>query len=461
MTELSLPLCPICYAPGSLARQSQEIAAGRTLVWYECRECASVLVGTGGGQWTYQKIGRPDKAHLLKQPLAVSDLLALLASGGEAPRYPVETGMALAPVDSRALTVPARAKREFPDLHYRAFQHPLDREALKALEKVKFLDVAVRKLSEWFSEKSLRLLHVSSNLRLGPRQCPSLYTKFVEAAATLDVRKLPEVYVDSSGTINAYASGMENYTITLCSGLIDMLTEDELLAVIGHELGHIKCDHQLYKTMAYILTVFGADLLSSMLPLGVGTVATLGIQLAIFHWYRMAEFSCDRAALLVVQDPQVVASTLTKLAGYSPKILPEINMEEVLRQADEYEEMGDKFLEKALKLLQAINQTHPMPIVRVKEILKWSRSPEYQAILAGDYLTTAAEQQAVPVPVTPIEGPIGLLCPGCNGIVPVHVQFCVKCGARLRGAARVCTRCRNQVAETWKICSHCGAKLLP
>jgi len=283
--------------------------------------------------------------------------------------------------------------KQFPDLHYRAFQHPLDREALKALEKVKFLDVVIKKFSEWFSEKNFRLLSISDNIRLSPNQCPSIYNGFVEAAKILDVRKLPEIYVDSEHTINAYAFGMENYTITLCSGLIDMLTEDELLAVIGHELGHIKCDHMLYTTMIHILTKFGTKLLNSFLPMGIGAVATTGIQVAIYNWYRMAEFSCDRAALLVVQEPQVVDRVLTKIAGYSHKIMAEINLDEVIRQADEYEEAGDKLMEKIMKLLQIIGHTHPMPVVRVKEIMKWSQSQEYRNILAGNYLTTADERQ--------------------------------------------------------------------
>ena len=182
----------------------------------------------------------------------------------------------------------------------------------------------------------------------------------------MDLPDLPEIYVSSQYTINAIAFVIEKYQITLYAGLIDFLTEEELLAVIGHELGHVKGRHMLYKTMAYILRYLGAEVLNGLLPAGTGLLASIPLQLAILHWERMAEFSCDRAALLVVQDPEVVASALTKLAGGSKKILPDINLDGVLQQAQEYDDSGEQLLEKIHKINMMLLQTHPFPIVRAK-----------------------------------------------------------------------------------------------
>ena len=77
--------------------------------------------------------------------------------------------------------------RRFPDLSYEAFQHPLDRQAITGLKRVKGLDKALSKISEWFSEKSFRLNSLSNNVRLGPNQGASIYRKFVEAAEILDL----------------------------------------------------------------------------------------------------------------------------------------------------------------------------------------------------------------------------------------------------------------------------------
>ena len=82
MSELSLATCPICHAQDSLSRETME-RAGRPFTWYECRECGSVLLWMGEDRWAYQKLGREEKSHLLKQPLTLDDLQALLAQAEE------------------------------------------------------------------------------------------------------------------------------------------------------------------------------------------------------------------------------------------------------------------------------------------------------------------------------------------------------------------------------------------
>jgi Zn-dependent protease with chaperone function len=343
--------------------------------------------------------------------------------------------------------------REFPGLSPAAFQHPLDVQATANLKKVPLLSTLITKLSSSVFEKQMRLMSISSAVRLGPNQGGSIYKKFAKAASILDLPELPEVYVSNRYLINAYAFGIENYQITLFAGLIDSLTEAELLAVIGHELGHVKCEHMLYKTMAYILRMFGAEFLKTLLPTGMGTLATISLQLSILHWERMAELSCDRAALLVVQDREVVASALSKLAGGSQKILPEINLEGVLQQAEEYEDSGDGLIEQILKVNMMLLQTHPFPIVRAKEIMEWGDSEHYQHILRGDYVHNADS------PALVITEPVGKVCPHCKQISNVTASVCLACGNSLRNAWQVCTNCHIKVFSTWTTCPGCGNQL--
>ena len=46
MSELSLPLCPICHARDSQSRETLE-RAGQAFTWYECQECGSSLLWVG------------------------------------------------------------------------------------------------------------------------------------------------------------------------------------------------------------------------------------------------------------------------------------------------------------------------------------------------------------------------------------------------------------------------------
>jgi len=84
LTELHLLACPICHTKNSLFRQSTEMP-DHTLVWYECRGCGSFLLWAGSDQWIYQKVGREDKTHLLKQVLTEAQLQALAGPAEDKP----------------------------------------------------------------------------------------------------------------------------------------------------------------------------------------------------------------------------------------------------------------------------------------------------------------------------------------------------------------------------------------
>ena len=56
------------------------------------------------------------------------------------------------------------------------------------------------------------------------------------------------------------------------------------------------------------------------------------MQDALLRWLRAAELTCDRAALLVAQDPRVVVSALMKLAGGCPSFAGELNVDAFLQQ---------------------------------------------------------------------------------------------------------------------------------
>ena len=79
MSDLNLPECPICGAQGSLSRQTME-GKRQSYIWYECRACASVLLSIGNARWMYQRVGREEKLHLLKQHLTIDDLQRLASA---------------------------------------------------------------------------------------------------------------------------------------------------------------------------------------------------------------------------------------------------------------------------------------------------------------------------------------------------------------------------------------------
>ncbi len=73
-------------------------------------------------------------------------------------------------------------------------------------------------------------------------------------------------------------------------------------AVLAHELGHLKCEHGVWLTVAHVLA--GGTL--SVLP-----VMARAVEDNLLRWLRAAELTCDRAALLVAQDPRRAAVQCT------------------------------------------------------------------------------------------------------------------------------------------------------
>jgi hypothetical protein len=87
MFELELSRCPICQTSRQLVRQIREVQ-GQHFAWYECPECASVLMWLGGDRWVYQTVGRTDRQYLLKRPLTTVELQALSVAATPAPAAP-------------------------------------------------------------------------------------------------------------------------------------------------------------------------------------------------------------------------------------------------------------------------------------------------------------------------------------------------------------------------------------
>jgi len=150
--------------------------------------------------------------------------------------------------------------------------------------------------------------------------------------------------------------------------------------VLGHEAGHILSDHLLYRTALLILLQIGVRPLMR-LPFFAG-LPLLAIQLALLEWYRAAELSCDRAATLVNRSPMTTCQTMMVMSGGAAS--RKLSLDAFVKQANEYSEWEPGW-DKMLRFTRELTMTHPYPVLRVSELMKWVRSGEYDRIMAGDY----------------------------------------------------------------------------
>lgn len=92
--------------------------------------------------------------------------------------------------------------------------------------------------------------------------------------------------------VNAFTSGHNHPFIVLETGLLELMDDDdEVIAVIAHELGHIKCGHVLYKTMARGVKPL-IEIVTISIPIA-GKVLGSGIEAGLLTWNRCSELSAD------------------------------------------------------------------------------------------------------------------------------------------------------------------------
>ncbi|XP_051121012.1 plastoglobule-localized metallopeptidase 48, chloroplastic [Andrographis paniculata] len=262
------------------------------------------------------------------------------------------------------------------DLDADDFRHPLDKQNTLILRAIPGLNEIGKALLGSVAEQIMLLENIGTSVLVSENQLPEIHKLLVEAANMLSVGA-PDLYLRQSPVPNAYTLAINGKKpfIVVHTSLVELLSRKELQAVLAHELGHLKCDHGVWLTFANILTLGAYSL-----P-GVGTFVAERLEEQLLRWLRAAELTCDRAALLVSRDPKVVVSVLMKLAGGCPSVADELNVDAFLEQARSYEKAASSPVGWYIRNAQARQLSHPLPVLRAREIDEWSRSGEYQSLL--------------------------------------------------------------------------------
>jgi len=280
------------------------------------------------------------------------------------------------------MTLPVHAYK-LPGISPRAYQHPADRAATAALQKVPYLDDVVRKLIALGYERALRAASLGAAVRLGQHQLPHIWVLHRECFNALDLEDVPDLYMTQFPLANAATIGVDRPVVLLNSELVRLLGDEGRRAVLAHEAAHVHSDHVLYQTALIILLRLGG---AARLPLLAG-LPLAAIQLALLEWFRNAELSCDRAAALVTRDPIAVCRALMVITAGEAAM--ELNLDAFVAQAMDYDEGAG--LDRLTRLTQDLRLTHPMPVRRVRELLAWVRSGDYDRIAGGDYVRRGQE----------------------------------------------------------------------
>jgi Zn-dependent protease with chaperone function len=295
------------------------------------------------------------------------------------------------------------------------YEHHFDKKALKTLEGTPGLEKAVKYIHKHGVERMIRLVNTGSHIRVTPDNFPDIYKLLEEACANIFLKDIPELYIQWSYDVNAFAVGSQNPIIILNSGAIDLLSDDELLWLIGHEAGHIKSGHMLYHDMSLIIPILG-DILGSA-TLGIGGLVSSGLELALLYWYRMSELTADRAGLLACQDKNAVYSTLMKAGGVPKSFFDKMNTEDFIKQAEDFKGFDFDSTDKVAKTVMISISEHPWTVLRASEILKWVDSGKYDEIIEMHGKGSLED--------------IEITCPKCGKKLGGNETFCGVCGSKV------------------------------
>lgn len=217
----------------------------------------------------------------------------------------------------------------------------------------------VRKELEENPSRSTRRQLLATSLRLTKTMSPRLHEMLASCAKILELDIPTETYVYNSPQFNAACIKPENGTLLLMfsSSLLEKFDEQELMFVMGHELGHHLFAHH--------------DIPIGYLIKGENRVdARLALQL--FSWSRYAEISADRAGALCADDGDASARALFKLASGLTSDLIEIHIDEFAAQSDEMAMTDEPGKDDANA--DDWFMTHPFTPLRVKALQTFFRS---------------------------------------------------------------------------------------
>ncbi len=180
----------------------------------------------------------------------------------------------------------------------------------------------------WWSDKFA--LKMAGAREVSEAEAPQLHS-MVREVANLAGMPMPRVFVVQNDSPNAFATGRspQKAVVAVTTGIQRILTERELRAVIGHEMGHVKNRDIL--TSSIVATIAGAiSLIAQILMwssifggrrqggnpfimLAIVLLAPISATLIQLGISRTREYSADRTGAEVTHDPEALASALEKL----------------------------------------------------------------------------------------------------------------------------------------------------
>jgi len=253
-----------------------------------------------------------------------------------------------------------------PNLKSSEYEYPADKEILRILKKLVPLVFLTKIIVDLFSSFRSMMLHADA-VKIRPTKFDNIYKMAKRCANILDI-EMPDIFITQDPYVNAYTIGDDKKAIIiLTSALVDNYDDQELMFVIGHEMGHIKSKHVLYNTLVNL--IFETTTMKKYIPDNMRTILEiikLPSSLYLPAWSRRSEITADRAGFICVQNAEIACRALIKLELATKRLDSAVDTDQYLRQLID--------IEKGIWKYTEYTRTHPFTPKRVKSIRLFANS---------------------------------------------------------------------------------------
>ncbi len=240
--------------------------------------------------------------------------------------------------------------------------------------------VVLRKSAESLSRKIGKPWYESTfnSILATDKQYPRILEIGLLAARRLGARQIPSFYVELDRGYQSSTYGSEDAAfVNVGAFLPRFLNDEELLFVLGHEVGHLVSQHALWMTVSMFLV--GQQRQNLMAEGVMGFISNPlkliegGVESIVTNWMRVADFTADRAALLAVGSFEKAKRAIFLLHLRSRRELDEMDIDEWVRQAEAQDQTMSK-------LSQMMTSSTPYLGVRLVELRNFAASPQYETL---------------------------------------------------------------------------------
>jgi Zn-dependent protease with chaperone function len=258
----------------------------------------------------------------------------------------------------------------------REFEHP----SMQRMNQLLRGSVVLRKTAESLSRKIGKPWYESTfnSILATEKQYPRVREIGLVAAQRLGAKQMPSVYVELDRGYQSATYGSEHDAfVNVGAFLPRFLNDQELLFILGHEIGHLVSQHALWTTVSMFLV--GQQRTNLMAEGVMGFISNplklveSGVESVVTNWMRVADFTADRAALLAVGSFDVAKRAIFLLHLRSRRELDEMDIDEWVRQVEAQDQTMSK-------LSQMMTSATPYLGSRLVELRNFAQSPQYEVL---------------------------------------------------------------------------------